>query len=133
MIRIDTSSFTPFYEQVKLQLKARIRRGVLRPGDPLPSIRELASSLLLNPNTVARAYRELEQEGLITTRKGKGCFVAETASKIAGRGGLDGLCRLLDDAIKEADTMDIPHEKVKGLLNQRLRLRTAERQGRKKP
>jgi GntR family transcriptional regulator len=133
MIRIDTSSFTPFYAQVKVQLRAGMRRGALRPGDSLPSIREMASTLLLNPNTVARAYRELEQEGLITTRKGKGCFVAETAAKLAGRGGLDGLSRLLDDAIKEADAMDIPHDKVKDLLDQRLRLRARDERQRKRP
>ena len=132
MIRIDASSFTPFYEQVKLQLKVRIRRGLFRPGDPLPSIREMASSLLLNPNTVARAYRELEQEGLIATRKGRGCFVAEAASRLSGSGGLDGLRRLLDDAIAEADTMDIPPGQVKDLLDRRLRLRGREKRERKR-
>ena len=133
MIRIDTSSFTPFYEQVKAQLRTRIRSGSLRPGDALPSIRELASSLLLNPNTVARAYRELEQEGWISTRKGKGCFVSETALKLAGQGGLDGLNRLLDEAVKEADAMDIAPEHVKDLLDRRLRLRAGSRRERKRP
>jgi len=133
MIRIDTASFTPFYEQVKAQLKARIRGGLLRPGDALPSIRDLAASLLLNPNTVARAYRELEQEGLVATRKGKGCFLSESASRLAGRGGLEGLHRRLDDAIAEAESMDVPPDQLKDLLDQRLRLRSRERHGRKKP
>lgn len=132
MIKIDTSSFTPFYEQVKVQLRAGIRRGALRPGDSLPSIREMASILLLNPNTVARAYRELEQEGLVATRKGKGCFVAETASKLVGRGGQEGLVRLLDDVLQEADTMDISPDRVKDLLDQRLRLRARDERQRKR-
>jgi GntR family transcriptional regulator len=133
MIRVNTASFTPFYEQIKQQVKAQIGLGALRPGDPLPSIRELASSLLLNPNTVARAYRELEKEGLITTHKGKGCFVAAGASKLAREGRLDGLSRMLDEVVDEARRQEIAPEALMGLLDRSLKLRTKDRQGRKKP
>jgi GntR family transcriptional regulator len=71
MIKVDTSSFVPIYEQIKKEFKKEIFREDLKPNDPLPSIRDLATELLINPNTVARAYRELEMEGFIYTRKGK--------------------------------------------------------------
>jgi len=133
MIRIDIASFTPFYEQIKQQVMSQIGTGSLRPGDPLPSIRELASSLLLNPNTVARAYRELENDDLITTRKGKGCFVAPGASKLVREGRLDGLGRMLDELLDEARRLELEPEALKGLLNTRLQRRAKDRQGRKKP
>jgi len=133
MIQVDTASFTPFYEQVKQQVRSQIGTGSLRPGDPLPSIRELASSLLLNPNTVARAYRELEKEGLITTRKGKGCFVAAGASKLAREGRLDDLGRMVDEVVSEARRLELAPEALKDLLDRRLQLRAKDRQGRKKP
>lgn len=132
MIRVDTASFTPFYEQVKQQVMSRIGTGSLRPGDPLPSIRELASSLLLNPNTVARAYRELEKEDLITTRKGKGCFVAAGASKLVREGRLNGLDRMLSEVVDEARRLELTPEALKNLLDRSLQLRAKDRQGRKK-
>lgn len=73
---LDWSSDVPAYEQVKQRIKAAIGRGAL-PGDAqLPSVRELARTLVVNPNTVVRVYRELEQEGVLYTRKGVGVFVA---------------------------------------------------------
>ena len=132
MIRIDTSSFTPFYEQIKRQIKGQIASGSLAPADPLPSIRDLALSLLLNPNTVARAYRELELEGLITTRKGKGCFVSEDSVRRVRSVRTDELDRLLDETLEQASRQGLSPEDVKGLLDRRERLRTRDRQGRKK-
>jgi GntR family transcriptional regulator len=133
VIRIDTSSFTPFYEQVKRQVKGQVASGTLAPGDPLPSIRDLALSLLLNPNTVARAYRELEREGLITTRKGKGCFVAADSARLARSVRTDEIERLLDEALEQASRQGLSGEDVKSLLSRREKLRGTHRQGRKKP
>lgn len=132
MIRIDNASFTPFYEQIKRQIKGQIAFGSLAPGAPLPSIRDLALSLLLNPNTVARAYRELEVEGLITTRKGKGCFVSEDSARRVRAARTDELDRLLDETLEQASRQGLSPEDVKDLLDRREGLRTKDRQGRKK-
>jgi DNA-binding transcriptional regulator YhcF (GntR family) len=79
MLIIDPASPVPPYIQLKEQLSAQIRSGELGPGDRLPAVRRLASDLALAPNTVARAYRELEQEKLIITRGRHGTMVADTA------------------------------------------------------
>lgn len=133
MIHVDASSFTPFYEQIKRQIEGQIASGSLAPGDPLPSIRDLALSLLLNPNTVARAYRELEMEGLITTRKGKGCFVGEDSARRVRSIRTDELDRLLDEALEQASRQGLSADDIKDLLDRRGRLRAKDRQGRKRP
>ena len=99
---IDTSSFIPIYEQVKREVKNRILRGTLKSKETLPPIRELAETLMINPNTVARAYREVEQEGFITTRMGKGCFVAEDLDGLLAREKSAACRRLFDAALAEA-------------------------------
>ncbi len=133
MIRIDSASFTPYYEQIKRQFKGQIDSGVLARGEPLPSIRDLALSLLLNPNTVARAYRELEVEGFITTRKGKGCFVSENAPRGAPPAPEDGLVRLLDEVLERADREGRSFEEVRDLLEKREQQRAKASKGRKRP
>ena len=67
----------PIYIQIMDSLESQIQGGVLLPGDKLPSVRELAAELAINPNTIQRAYRELEQQGKIETIPGKGCFVCQ--------------------------------------------------------
>ena len=75
MVAIDKSSSKPYYEQLMLSIKADIFHGILRPGDRLPSVRELAKELLMNPNTVSKAYKILENEQVLVTIRGKGTFV----------------------------------------------------------
>ncbi len=77
MININNRDPKPIYEQVKEQFRKLIVSGVLRVDDKLPSVRELASSLAINPNTIQRAYRELEAEGYIYSLAGRGSFVGE--------------------------------------------------------
>ena len=76
MIKINIHDGTPIYIQIVRQFKYLIATGSLREGDELPPVRVLAQQLLINPNTVAKAYRELENEGLIYTRPGAGTYVA---------------------------------------------------------
>lgn len=76
MIRINTQDGTPIYLQIVRQFKYLIATGSLKDGDELPPVRTLAQQLLINPNTVAKAYRELENQGLIYTRPGAGTYVA---------------------------------------------------------
>ena len=75
MIHLDYRDSRPIYEQVKDSLRRLMVTGVLAPGDKLPSVRSMASQLSINPNTIQRAYRQLEMEGWIATVPGKGCFV----------------------------------------------------------
>ena len=75
MIHLDYRDVRPIYAQITDGFKGQITSGILQPGDKLPSVRELASGLTINPNTIQRAYRQLEMEGWIVTVPGKGCFV----------------------------------------------------------
>lgn len=75
VFQIDNSSGRPVYQQVMDQVKRDVAMGRLAPGDRLPTVREVAASLAINPNTIAKAYRLLEQEGIIVTRAGAGAFV----------------------------------------------------------
>ena len=75
MIHLDYRSARPIYAQIIDGFREQIVTGVLKPGDKLPSVRELAGSLAINPNTIQRSYRFLETEGWIVTIPGKGCFV----------------------------------------------------------
>ena len=75
MIRLDYRDSRPIYEQVRDGLRRLMVTGVMQPGEQLPSVRSLAMELAINPNTIQRAYRQLEMEGWIATVPGKGCFV----------------------------------------------------------
>ena len=79
MISINYRDPRPIYEQVKESLRRLIVTAVLAPREKLPSVRELATSLAINPNTIQRAYRELEAEGYIISMPGKGSFVCDSA------------------------------------------------------
>ena len=79
MISINFRDSRPIYEQVKDSLRRLIVSGALPPDEKLPSVRELASQLVINPNTIQRAYRELEHEGYIVSVPGKGSFAREMA------------------------------------------------------
>ena len=79
---IDAKSGVPFYRQIIEQAKFAIARGDLKPGDQLPTVRQLAVDISINPNTVIRAYRELEIEGLLATQQGSGTFVSENQPEI---------------------------------------------------
>lgn len=122
MIKIDTSSFIPIYEQVKKELKSMIFLGILRPNDPLPSIRDLATELIINPNTVARAYRELEREGFIYTRKGKGCYVSGDLSSLIREDIEVNLNQIFDKAIEEIKKFNISSNEIKKIFEKRLKL-----------
>jgi GntR family transcriptional regulator len=83
LFRPNPSSGVPIYLQLMEQVKHGIETGALRPGDQLPGIRPLAEELVINPNTVAKAYRELEHEGVIELRHGAGAFVSAVQAKKA--------------------------------------------------
>ena len=79
---IDPKSGVPLYRQIIEQVKFAIARGDLEPGNQLPTVRQLAVDISINPNTVIRAYRELELEGLLATQQGSGTFVSDNQPEI---------------------------------------------------
>jgi GntR family transcriptional regulator len=121
MIKIETSSFIPIYEQIKTEIRSRIAMGSLKPDDPLPSIRDLASELIINPNTVARAYRDLEQDGLITGRRGKGSFVAPGSSSRAGKERDRLLGRILAGAVDQAVRLGFDRDEIRKAFEDRMK------------
>jgi len=120
VIRVDATSFVPIYEQIKQEIVRLVATGRLKAGEPLPSIRDMAAAVIVNPNTVARAYRELEQDGLIATQKGRGSFIAERARTDVERELRGHLGRIIDGAIAEARKYDLADEAIRGLFEDRL-------------
>ena len=80
MVHLDYRDVRPIYAQIIDSFKEQITAGILKTGDKLPSVRELASELAINPNTIQRSYRALEADGWIVTVPGKGCFVSANGS-----------------------------------------------------
>ncbi|MDQ1536380.1 MAG: hypothetical protein QOE58_773 [Actinomycetota bacterium] len=110
---VDSGSSTPPYEQLHDQLARYISSGLLRPGQRLPPIRQLAGDLGLAPGTVARAYTELEREGLIKTRRPQGTFVADQPNDVSGAALLD---RLAEAFASQARQLGVgPDEAVRAL------------------
>lgn len=99
MITLNYKDQRPIYEQIKENLRRHILSGVLKTGERLPSVRELAASLAINPNTIQRAYRELEGEGYIYSVTGKGSYVAQMGSQTDSR--REALFKQLDEAAAE--------------------------------
>ena len=99
MVTIDLRSSRPIYEQVVGSLRRLIVSGAIEPDEKLPSVRELASQLVINPNTIQRAYRELEREGYVYSVPGKGSFARERTEKDGERARQ--LLRAFDEAAEE--------------------------------
>lgn len=76
MIQLDLKDPKPLYEQIKYKIKELVISGIVKPDDKIPSVRELAQTLTINPNTIQKAYKDLESEGVIYSVKGKGNFIA---------------------------------------------------------
>jgi GntR family transcriptional regulator len=79
---LETRSGVPTYKQIVQQVQQAVRLGILRPGDQLPTVKEVVGSLAINPNTVLRAYRELDLEGVTAGKRGVGTFVAEQVDAV---------------------------------------------------
>jgi DNA-binding transcriptional regulator YhcF (GntR family) len=120
LIQIDFKSGLPVYLQVVEQIKAAAASGALRPGEPLPSIRPLAEQLRINRNTVAKAYAELEAEGVIETIAGKGCFLKESGSPFSRQTRLQKLAQAIDAAIVQAHHSLVSDRDFLGLVRERL-------------
>lgn len=124
LFEVDTASAIPIYAQIITQVKHGIAAGLLQPGDPLPSQRELAARLRVNPLTVARAYRDLEREGLVTSGQGRGTFIANTPVAANADYRRDALLQAVDKLLTEAHQLNATPEEIHALIDDRLRDRT---------
>jgi GntR family transcriptional regulator len=116
LFRIDLASSNPVYRQMCDQVKHAVAAGTLKPGDPLPTIREVAAAARVNRNTVARAYMELEREGVIVARPGQGSSIADGASSIQKRERVRILEEMARKLLVEAYHFQIPPEEVRAIL-----------------
>jgi GntR family transcriptional regulator len=116
---INFKSSKPVYLQLVDQVKAAVASGAARAGDALPSIRPLAEELRLNRNTVAKAYAELESQGVIETIPGRGCFVREAAPPFTKDVRLKLLTEEIDDAVVQAHHLRIGRADLLRLVEQR--------------
>jgi GntR family transcriptional regulator len=117
---IDPSSGTPIYRQIMDQIRQGVASGVLRPGDRLPSVRELAVELAVNPNTIAKAYQELEREGTIETPRGRGTFVAGQDRRLPIEERLRQFEEAVGRLVAEAYRLQIDPDTVVALVRDRL-------------
>ncbi|MSR60105.1 MAG: GntR family transcriptional regulator [Planctomycetaceae bacterium] len=118
-IHISTADGVPIYLQIVNQVKYLVASGRLAPGDEMPSIRLLAERLVVNPNTVARAYRELEQAGVVEKRRTAGTYVTEQKSPLARRERVRLLSERIDALLAQSRQMNFELEEVIDLMRQR--------------
>ena len=121
-VHISTSDGVPIYLQIVNQVKYLAACSRLVPGEELPAIRVLAEQLLVNPNTVARAYLELERDGIVAKRHGSGTYVADTGSPLARKERMKILSGRADALLAEAHHLNVDLEDLIDLLRQRRKL-----------
>jgi GntR family transcriptional regulator len=135
-LHLSSSDGIPLYLQIVNQVKYLVASGRLAPGEELPPIRALAEQLLVNPNTVARAYRELELAGVVQKRRTAGTYVSAAGSPLARRERARILAERVDALLAEARQLDFPLEAVVDLLRRReaeMRARAEEAPPEKEP
>jgi GntR family transcriptional regulator len=118
-LHVSPSDGVPIYQQVVNQIKYQVASGRLKQGEQLLPVRKLAEQLIVNPNTVARAYRELEAEGVVESRRGSGVFVAEGVSPLAKREQNRILNERIDTLLAEAAHLNVDLDAVIKLVQQR--------------
>ncbi len=112
LIKIDSTSGLPIYLQIVNQIKTQVAMGRLHPEDPLPSVRQLAVDLTVNPNTIARAYLDLEHEGVIYKRPGQGTYVSKRAVQMARSERIRIFAELLEKAVVEGVHLDLSTQEM---------------------
>ena len=120
IFQIDFKSGKPVYLQLVDQIRYAAAAGALRPGEPLPFIRPLAEELRVNRNTIAKAYAELESQGVIETAPGKGCFLKKSDSPFNKQVRQKLLAAEIDEAVVMAHHLQVDREKFLALVRERL-------------
>ena len=118
---ISPATGVPIYQQLIDQICTGIVRGQLLPNHRLPSVRELSQTLVVNPNTIARAYTELEREGILYTRPGLGVFVAEAPQPVSKRARRERLLKSVDLLLVEAVRLGCTADELVDLVSERAR------------
>ena len=119
-LSIDGAGREPIYRQLARQVREGIATGKLAPDERLPSVRELSRHLVLNPNTIARVYTELEREGILVTRPGQGVFVARPKMELTKKARRERLLQTLDRLLTEAVHLGFTAREVTELVAERL-------------
>lgn len=115
---IDSHSSVPIYAQIVEHIRRTVAAGVYRPGEAIPSLRALALELVVNPNTVQRAYEELEREGLIRARKGLGMFVTENGTVSAIEKSAASVYATFVQGIRAGRAANLPPARIRGSFDQ---------------
>ena len=118
-LHVDTATRVPIYRQLIGQLREAVARGRLQPEERLPSVRELSRELVVNPNTIARVYTELEREGVLNTRPGLGVFVARPKAEFTKKVRREKLHELLDRFLTAAVHLGFTADEVLECVGQR--------------
>ena len=116
----NTTSRTPIYRQLIDQIRHAIAQGRLKPEERLPSVRQLSRELVVNPNTVARAYTELEREGTLITQQGRGVFVASPSNELTKKARRKQLQEKLDQLLVEAVHLGFSSEELLNMVQQHI-------------
>ena len=120
MIQVDIRSRVPIYEQLYKNIRQLILQGYLKEDDKIPSVRELAATLTINPNTIQKAYKALEKDGFVYSVSGRGNFVSRLDEEKMKRES-ESILLKLDEAIKEAVDLKVPQAQVDELIKKRYR------------
>jgi len=122
---IDPRSPTPLYAQIAARLKLAVAAGELRPGETLPSVRQLAARLRVNPATIVQAYRDLEGEGFVEMKQGAGTFVREVASDRRGAERAKQAVRLVRQMLQHAGQLGVTTDELTEAIRQELGVEVA--------
>src|SRR3954467_7432744 len=117
MTRIEPDSHVPVYLQIVEHLRGAIAAGVYKSGEPLPSLRVLAADLRVNPNTVQRAYDELEREGVVVPRRGVGLFVADRDTRAARNETERALFVVFEQGVRTGQEAGLPPERIRAVFD----------------
>lgn len=119
MIFVDPKNPKPLYEQIQSSVRVQLMRGILLPHDKLPSVREFAQSAAINPNTIQKAYRELEAEGYVYCLPGRGCFVSEISHELK-RKRIQEIMQMISPLVEELTFLGVDKSEIESLLKGRV-------------
>ncbi|GIM46777.1 HTH-type transcriptional repressor YtrA [Collibacillus ludicampi] len=118
---VDPRSSTPIYQQIVDQIKEAVARKVLQPGDKLPSVRELSAMITINPNTIAKAYQQLEREGVLEVLRGRGTFIAERIVHVNREERLRQIRETMEKLLIEAHYLQLTTDDLMELFKEVIR------------
>jgi len=128
-VHVDPNGHVPIYLQIIQQVKNAAAAGLLAPGDKLPSVRELSKQIGINPNTLARAYQELERDGVIETIRGVGTFLCSGVMKISDQQRKEKIVKILRELFTEAYHLQYDKDELGNIIRQELEAWNSARKG----